>query len=165
MGPHKGRAMTILLFIYLLSLVCWLGAIIFFSFFTAPALFARLPVAQAGAVVATIFPRYYILGYVAGIIALVLAFYMMVALEGARGWWGLSVAALVLAVACTFYAGLEVRPRVTELRPVTEEQNPDPARKAEFDRLHRLSVALNGAVLGLDLVALFGTAGALASRG
>jgi uncharacterized protein DUF4149 len=157
--------MTVLLFIYLLSLVCWLGAIIFFSFFTAPALFARLPVAQAGAVVATIFPRYYILGYVAGIISLVLAFYMMVALREARGWWALSVAALALAVACTFYAGLKVRPRVSELRPMTEEQNPDPIRKAEFDRLHHLSVLLNGTVLVLDLLALLGTAGALASRG
>ncbi len=156
--------MTLLLFIYLLSLVGWLGAIIFFSLLTSPVLFTRLPVAQAGAIVATIFPRYFTLGYVAGTISLMLAFYMMVALEGARGWWGLSVAALVLAVACTFYNGLKVRPRVSELRSVMEEQNPDPRRRAEFDRLHLRAVVLNGIMLGLDLVALFGTAGALASR-
>ncbi len=157
--------MTVLLFIYLLSLVGWLGGITFFSLRTAPTLLANLPAAQAGAMIGTIFSRYFILSYVTGIISLTLALYMMVALEGARGWWGLSVAALVLAVACTFYTGLKVRPRVSELRPVIGEQDPDPARKAEFGRLQRRAIALNGVMLLLDLVALFGTAGALAPRG
>jgi Domain of unknown function (DUF4149) len=157
--------MTILVFIYLLSLVCWLGAVIFFSFFTAPVLFTRLPLAEAGKVVSAIFPRYYALGYVAGIIGTVLALCLMFVMGDARKWWGLSAAALGLALACTLYAGLAVRPRVDAIRSVVEQQNPDPARKAEFDRLHRLSVILNGAVFVLDLAALFTTAGALSLRG
>jgi Domain of unknown function (DUF4149) len=157
--------MIILLFIYLLTLVCWLGAIIFFSFFTAPVLFTRLPLAEAGKVVSTIFPRYYALGYVAGIVGTILALCLMFAMGQGRKWWGLSAAALGFALACTLYAGLVLRPRVDAIRSVVEEQNPDPARKAEFDRLHRLSVILNGAVFVLDLVALFTTAGALSSRG
>ncbi len=157
--------MTTVLFIYLLSLVCWLGAIIFFSFFTAPVLFAQLPLADAGRVLSAIFPRYYVLGYVAGMAGCVLALYLMVAARRGRGWWGISAAALALALACTLYAGLKVRPRVDAVRPVAEEPSPDPARKAEFARLHRVSVILNGAVFLLDLVALFGTAQALAPRG
>ena len=67
-----------------------------------------------------------------------------------------------IALGCTVYAGTVVRPRVDAIRGVSEEANPDPAIKAEFDNLHHLSVTLNGAVLLLDLVALFGTAAALA---
>ena len=155
----------ILLFIYLLAMVCWLGSIIFFSFFTAPAVFGGLPIAEAGKVVAIIFPRYYMLGYIAGAIAFVVAIYMMAATSGARGWWAGAAIAIAIALGCTLYAGTVVRPRVDQIRSVAEEQTPDPARKAEFDRLHQLSVILNGAALLLDLFALFSTAAALAPRG
>ena len=77
----------------------------------------------------------------------------------------MSVLTLGIALACTLYAGTVVRPRVDAIRTVSEEANPDPAIKAEFDKLHHLSVMLNVAVLLLDLVALFGTAAALAPRG
>lgn len=156
--------MVVALFIFLLCIVCWLGAIIFFSAFVAPAVFTQLPVAEAGKVVSAIFPRYYALGYVCGIVALVLALYFAVA-RGPRGWWSGAAAALALALALALYAGALVRPKVNAIRTVTEEQNPDPARKAEFDRLHRLSVMLNGAVLVFDLLALASTAAALSPRG
>ncbi len=154
----------IALFIYLIAIACWLGGIVFFSFFTAPVIFTQLPIADAGRVVHTIFPRYYALGYIAGTIALALAIYFT-AVRDSRLWWGLSVAALVLALGLTFYAGAVVRPRVNAIRGVSEEQNPDPARKAEFDHLHHLSVYLNGAVLLLNLAALAATAEALTRRG
>ncbi|HUY26201.1 MAG TPA: DUF4149 domain-containing protein [Candidatus Binataceae bacterium] len=150
----------IALFVYLLAISCWLGAIVFFSFFTAPAVFGQLPIAEAGKVVHAIFPRYYALGYVAGAIALALAIYFT-AVRDSRLWWGLCAGTLALALGLTFYAGAVVRPRVDALRGVSEEQSPDPARKAEFDHLHHLSVYLNGAVLLLDLAALAATAEAL----
>jgi hypothetical protein len=154
----------IALFVYLVAIACWLGGIVFFSFFTAPVIFTQLPFADAGKVVHTIFPRYYALGYIAGTIALALAIYFT-AVRDSRLWWGLSVAALVLALGLTFYAGAVVRPRVDAIRGVSEEQNPDPARKAEFDHLHHLSVYLNGAVLLLNLAAIAATAEALTRRG
>lgn len=157
--------MTVLIFIYLLALVCWLGAIIFFSFFTAPIVFTRLPIAEAGKVISAIFPRYYLLGYLAGATAFIIAIYLLLATRDARASWIAAVAAIGIALGCTFYAGMAIRPRVDAIRAVAEEQNPDPVRKAEFDRLHRLSVTLNGAVLLLDLAALFATASALTPRG
>jgi hypothetical protein len=48
---------------------------------------------------------------------------------------------------------------------VTEEQNPDPVKRAEFDRLHRLSVMLNGGVMLLNLAAILATAAALTPNG
>lgn len=155
----------ILLFIYLLALVCWLGSVIFFSFFTAPVVFTVLARPDAGKVVSVIFPRYYILGYVAGSLAFIIAIYLLVAGRGPREWWLANALTIGIALACTVYAGTVVRPRVDAIRTVSEEANPDPATKAEFDHLHHLSVVLNGAVLLLDLVALFGTAAALAPRG
>jgi hypothetical protein len=147
------------LFLYLLALVFWLGGMISFVLFTAT-LFSRLPVAEAGKVVSAIFPYYYIAGYVAGAITLVLAIYFAVGGRG-RGWWICSTLLLAGALGLTVYAGAVVRPKVEAVRAATEEATPDPARKAEFDSLHRLSVQLNGAVMLLDLLALLSTAAAL----
>jgi hypothetical protein len=157
--------MIVLIFIYLLALVCWLGSVIFFSFFTAPVVFTVLARPDAGKVVSVIFPRYYILGYVAGGLAFIIAIYLLVASGGPRVWWLASALTIGVALGCTIYAGIIVRPRVDAIRGVSEEANPDPATKAEFDHLHHLSVMLNGSVLLLDLIALFGTAAALAPRG
>jgi len=153
--------MAITLFIYLLCIVCWLGGMIFFSIFTAQVIFNVLPIAEAGKVVSGIFPRYYLLGYVAGIISTLLAIYFTIAYPR-RGWWSLAAITLAIALILTFYAGAVVRPKIDAIRAVVEDQNPDPARKAEFDHLHSLSVALNGGAMLLNLLALLSTAAALA---
>lgn len=147
------------LFFYLLALVCWLGGMITFVFFTGM-LFSRLPTSEAGKVVGAIFPYYYIAGYVAGAIGVVLAIYFAVGGRG-RAWWICSAVLLAGALALTVYAGAVVRPKIETVRSVSEEANPDPGRKAEFDTLHRLSVQLNGVVMVLDLIALLATAAAL----
>ncbi len=156
--------MIIVLSIYLAALGCWLGGIVFFSFFTAPAVFTVLPRHEAGQLISAIFPRYYLLGYIVGTISLVLAIYFT-AVRGPRVWWGGTTVALAIALGITFYAGTVILPRADALRTVTEDPNPDAARKAEFDKLHRTSVILNGTVLLLNLAAIVGTAGALTSRG
>ena len=150
------------LFFYLLALVCWLGGMIFFTAITAPILFSRLPVADAGKVVSAIFPLYYILGYVAGGIALILAIYFSTGSRG-RGWWICSAVLLAAALGLIVYAGAVVRPKIESVRSAPEETTTDPARKAQFDSLHRLSVQLNGAVMVIDLLALLSTAAALTS--
>jgi hypothetical protein len=152
--------MAITLFVYLLCLVAWLGGMIFFSIFIAPVIFTMLPVSEAGKVVSGIFPRYYLLGYGAGIIGVILAFYFTI-VHSPRLWWGFAAVALAISLALTFYAGVIVRPKVDAIRTVAEEANPNPERKAEFDRLHRLSVALNGTVMVLNLIALLSSAAAL----
>jgi hypothetical protein len=156
--------MLIALFFYLLALVCWLGGMIFFTAIIAPVVFKLLPIADAGKLVAALFPRYYILGYVAGAISVALAIYFVVE-HPARLWWSLSALALATALGLTIYAGMIVRPQVDAVRTVVEDQNPDPARRAEFDRLHHLSVMLNGGVMLLNLSALLTTVTALTRNG
>jgi len=156
--------MIIVLTIYLAALGCWLGGIVFFSFFTAPAVFTVLPRHEAGQLISTIFPRYYMLGYIVGTISLVLAIYLT-AVRVPRMWWFGTTFAIAIALGITFYAGTVILPRADALRAVTEDPNPDPVKKAEFDSLHRNSVILNSAVLLLNLAAIAGTAGALTPRG
>jgi uncharacterized membrane protein len=156
--------MAITLFIYLLCLVIWLGGMLFFTIITAPAVFEMLATADAGKVVGAIFPRYYLMGYVAGTVSVILAIYFALQ-HGPALWWSLAALALAIALGTTLYAGAAIRPRINAIRSVTTEANPDPARKAEFDQLHRLSVALNGGVMVLNLLALLSTATAVAPRG
>ena len=156
--------MIVAIFVYLLAIACWLGAIVFFSFVTAPSVFTSLPIAEAGKVISVIFPRYYAVGYIAGSVAVLMSILFTVA-RPARGWWGITTVLLALGLAITFYAGLVVLPRADKLRHVAEDSSPQPEQKAEFDRLHALSVYLNGAVLLLNVGALVTTAGALTGRG
>ena len=110
------------------------------------------------------FPRYYLFGYMTGVIALVMAIYLRSA-RAARLPWGLAAIFIGIALVLCLYADRVVRPRVEAIRGVTEQANPDPAVRAEFDRLHRLSVSLNGAMLLMNLAALVSTAKALTSHG
>lgn len=155
--------MIAVLFLYLLSLVCWLGAMVFFIPVTQTA-FTALPKTEAGKFLAVLFPRYYLLGYICGAIAVGFAIFLC-ATRVPRGWWAIAAFSLVVALGMTLYAGAVVRPRVDAIRTVTEEPNPDPARRAEFDRLHHLSVMLNGGVMLLNLGALLASAVALTPRG
>ena len=156
--------MIVVLTIYLAAIGCWIGGIVFFSFFTAPAVFTVLPRPEAGQLISTIFPRYYMLGYIVGTISLVIAIYFT-AVRGPRIWWGATTVVLAIALGITFYAGTVILPRADAIRTVTESANPDPVRKAEFDKLHRMSVILNGTVLILNIAAIVGTSGALIARG
>ena len=156
--------MVAVLFLYLLSLVCWLGGMVFFSALVAPVVFKVLPLAEAGKLQAVLFPRYYLLGYICGVIGLIGAIYLC-ATRTPRVGWAMAAVALLIALGLTVYAGAVVRPRVDAIRTVSEEANPDPARRAEFDRLHHLSVLINGAVMLLDVGALLATAIALTPPG
>lgn len=156
--------MLIALFVYLIALACWLGGMVFFTVVAAPVIFTLLPIAEAGKLLAGLFPRYYILGYIAGAISVALAIYFMVE-RPPRLWWTCSAFALVTALGLTVYAGMIVRPQVDKVRMVVEQQNPDPARRAEFDRLHHLSVMLNGGAMLLNLTALLTTVSALTRNG
>ena len=155
--------MVAAVFVYLLSLVCWLGGMVFFIVVTQTA-FTALPKVEAGTFLAALFPRYYLFGYICGAIAVILAI-LLCATRIPRMWWATAALALLIALGLTVYAGAAVRPQADAIRSVTTEVNPDPARRAEFDRLHHLSVMLNGAVMLLNLAALFSSAVALTPRG
>ena len=149
---------TLINFIYLLSLVCWVGSIIFFSFFVSPVVFKTLEREKAGELVGIIFPRYYMIGYVCGVLVLVTLLLTGPETVGLK-WcaWGI----MMLGTAS---AGLGVNPRAKtlkeKLKDASETEKPD--LEVRFKTLHSLSVKLNAAVLFAGLWLLWLTSVKLA---
>ncbi|MGA8142628.1 MAG: DUF4149 domain-containing protein [Candidatus Acidiferrales bacterium] len=150
---------NILRFIQFLSLGTWLGSIIYFSFAVAPALFATLQNRdQAGAIVGIALGRLHHLGIIAAIL------YLVASLALARSPKVLAQPAVVAVIAMLVFTVISqhrITPRMAQLRTqmVSVDATPptNPLR-AEFDRLHKVSVRLEGSVLLLGLIALFLTA-------
>ncbi len=146
---------TFLQFVHILSLVCWLGSIIFFSFFAAPAIFGTLDREKAGEVVGRIFPKYYMIGYVCGVLILVTL------LLGTQMVSVPKLGLLLVMLGCTLVAGLGINPRAREMKAgMKAAQTPEDREplEAKFKSLHSLSVKLNGTVLLAGLGFLWITA-------
>ena len=147
---------TLINFIYLLSLVIWLGSIIFFSFIAAPGIFKTLDRDKAGELAGVIFPKYYFLGYVCAGLSLVALF------VGSEKIPIFQLALLLGMATCTFIAGMVIGPKAKVLKArIKNETGNGEALKRAFNSLHGWSVRLNAAVLLMGLVLLWGTAGIL----
>ncbi len=137
--------------IFLLSLVVWVGGIVFFSFVTAPSLFHALPTEIAGKAVSAIFPKYYLLGYIAGFLGL-----GCLLVSGLRsGHWETPRMFLITAMlALSLVNGFVIHPKARALKEViqtkTSEAEIAPLKEA-FGRVHRWSVVGNGITLLLGL--------------
>lgn len=144
--------------IFLLSLVVWIGGIVFFSFIVAPSIFKGLPPEFAGKAVAAIFPKYYPMGYISGTVA----FTSLVFSAAKTGSWPVAKMILVLAMmTLTISNSLVTYPKARALKEeikISESGTDIHHLKEEFDRIHRWSVLNNGAVLLLGLILLFMTA-------
>ena len=143
---------TIFNFIYLLSLVVWIGSIVFFSFFVAPVVFKSLEREKAGELVGIIFPRYYKVGYACGTLIL-LSFLGSGVEEIGLKWcaWGTMCLTSILG-------GVVVNPKAKLLKEKIKSASEKEKSKLEskFKSLHSFSVKLNAATLfsGLWLLAL-----------
>ena len=143
---------TIFNFIYLLSLVVWIGSIVFFSFFVAPVVFKTLEREKAGELVGIIFPRYYKVGYVCGTL-IFLSFLILGEEEMGLKWcaWGIMGLASILA-------GVVVNPKAKLLKEKIKSKSDEEKSEleAKFKSLHSFSVKLNAVTLfsGLWLLGL-----------
>ncbi len=142
---------TLIHFVYILGLVCWIGSIVFFSFFAAPVIFTSLDREKAGEVVGVIFPRNYLLGYVCAALTL------PTLLIGTENLMGAKQIFMFIMIAGWLSAGLYVSPKARDLKTrlksagSTEEQE---TLETQFKTMHSLAVKLNGTVLlaGLGLL-------------
>lgn len=137
---------------YLLATVAWLGAILFFSFGVAPIIFKVLEPSQAARFVRSLFPRYYAWGAIAATAALASFTSGVLVTTEYRGPWALGqILLLVAVVLANFYCGNTLTPQINAARDA------GPGQSGRFDRLHKRSVRLNGAMLltGVVLIAAF----------
>ena len=148
---------TIVRFLQFLTLGAWIGAVLYFGAIVAPAAFSVLAPDQAGALVGLTLGRLHLVGIVAGVI------YLLVTALGARSAAALVRPAplLVLAmVVLTFTSQYWVSGTMDALRAQMGSVSATPATnqlRASFDRLHRISVNLELAVLVAGLLALIFT--------
>jgi hypothetical protein len=143
-------------FLQVLALGAWLGAIFYFSAVVAPSAFAVLPTKDlAGTLVGQSLSRLHALGLIAAIVFLIAGG----AIAGSiRAFAKPGMIGVVLMVLLTAISQNKVTHRMNELRTAmvsVEKTATDDPRRAEFDRLHSLSVGLEGAVFLIGLVALY----------
>ena len=147
--------------IHVLALALWVGGMAFMTFVAAPSIFKVLPREPAGDVVGDIFPKYFTLGYVYCLLAILTA----VGVYLKEDYWNKpKLLVLGLMFILTFYDGLVVAPRAHAVRAEmkkAEQEEQEEQKKAlwgEFVRLHSQSAAINIIVLGLGIAVVVTTA-------
>jgi cytochrome bd-type quinol oxidase subunit 2 len=138
---------TAVVWLYLLALIVWLGETVFLSFVVAPSIFRGFPPEEAGRVMGTIFPAYYAVGIVCGVVLVGAAVFLWRTGSAGAARWGLAAALAVVMLVCILYAGFAVQPRVRELRELRHRPDAPANVEADFQHLHGLSVQLNSVVL------------------
>ncbi len=144
----------LLIIIFLLAAGVWTGTIVFQSAVVTPTVFTGLDETQARVFLRTLFPRFFRLGLVCGIVmATVLA---VIAVSGAASNT-LTAMAVLTAIMLIFGAiSLALVPLINAARDA------GPPGAARFKALHRLSVILTVLVLMLGVAAI-ATVGGTAS--
>ncbi len=160
--------MSILRFLMLLSLVVWVGGIIFFAFVLAPTVFhpGILPSRQlAGAVVSRSLEMLHWIGLACGILFLITSVVdsrVMTGFASPFAGRNLLVCAMIVLTVISMFAisapMLALRNDMVFIDNVPQ----DDARRVEFNRLHVWSTRLEGAVLLLGLAVIFLTSRRLA---
>jgi len=158
--------MPLLRYLMLLSLIVWLGGLIFFSFVVAPTVFSVLPTRHlAGSIVSRSLSALHWIGIVSGIVFLITsALYSRLHAGSAQPLAPRHIL-LYIMLGLTLISQFGISPRMATLRASMPETNSaaatDPVRM-QFNALHAWSTRLEGGVLLLGLVAVYLTAQQLA---
>ena len=155
--------MTLVRFLMLLTLVVWVGGIIFFAFVVAPALFTTLPSRElAGAVVQRSLAALHWIGIGCGVV-----FSACSLVDFRSRVVSVRNAAILLMIALTLTSQVAVTGRMQRLHAsmgAIDSVPANDARRAQFDSLHQWSTVLEAFVLLLGLVALYDTTRSFSRR-
>lgn len=151
---------TLLRFLYLTSLILWLGSMVYFSLFVTPKIFGTLSLDIAGKLVGALFPSYYGIGMASGLVLFLSALYFALKGKGRLSWLNTSLIALMFIL--TLYAGVALHPQIRATKAKAEATTESTERGkafARFGRLHRLAIAVNTIVLltGIGVVFITGS--------
>ena len=160
--------MSFLRFVMVLSLVLWIGGLIFFAFVLAPTAFTVLPDTHlAGNVVGRALGKLHWIAIFSGIVFLISSLLYSRLTEGTAHAFAMRNVLIVLMLGLTLFSQFWIIPRMDTLRAQVGNfaQIPldNPAR-AQFDALHVWSTRVEGAVLLLGLVAVYLTTSAASRR-
>ena len=153
--------MSMIRFLMLLSLVAWVGGIIFFAFVLAPTVFhpGILPSRQlAGAVVSRSLGMLHWIGLACGVVFLVTSVIDSQIVSGVPAPFSARNLVVFTMILLTLISMFVVSTRMLDLRNqmvIIDNVPPDDARRVEFNRLHVWSTRLETTVLLLGLAVIF----------
>ncbi len=146
----------------LLSLVVWIGGIIFFASVVAPAAFAVLPSHQyAGQVVSRSLDRLHWIGVGSGVVFLIASMAYARAATGAVQPFAARHVLIVVMIVLTLVSQMTISGKMLALRndmQVIDNVPRDDPRRLEFNRLHQWSTRLESTVLLMGLAVIYLTA-------
>jgi uncharacterized membrane protein len=157
--------MSFLRFLMVLSLVVWIGGLIFFAFVLAPTAFQVLPSTHlAGNVVGRALGKLHWIAIISGIVFLIASLLYSYLTHGAAHIFAMRHVLICLMLGLTLFSQFWIIPRMDTLRAsvgdfATVPLN-DPAR-VQFDALHVWSTRVESAVLLLGLVLIYLTVSAI----
>lgn len=151
--------MTLARFFMLLSLVLWLGGLLFFAFVLAPTVFSVLPMRHlAGNVVHRSLGMLHWIGIASGIVYLASSILYSALSTGSPQLTALRNLLVLAMIALTLVAMFAIQRPAAELRArmgVIDDVPQNDPRRLEFNRLHRWSTRVEGTVMLLGLAVLY----------
>jgi len=160
--------MSFLRYLMLLSLLVWIGGLIFFAFVLAPTAFQVLPDTHlAGNMVGRSLGKLHWIAIVSGIVFLVSSLVYSYFADGTAHVFAMRHVLICLMLGLTLFSQFWIIPRMDRLRAQVGDfakvTLDNPAR-VQFDALHVWSTRVEGAVLLLGLVVAYLTASAFHQR-
>src|SRR5271170_3565844 len=160
--------MSFLRFLMLLSLVCWIGGLIFFAFVLAPTAFSVLPNTHlAGNVVGRALGKLHWIAIFSGMVLLASSLLHSRFTDGTAHVFAMRHVLLCLMLALALISQFGIIPRMDVLRASLGEVSAaliDNPERVQFDALHVWSTRVEGAVLLLGLIVVYLTAQQLGMR-
>ncbi|MFZ0296159.1 MAG: DUF4149 domain-containing protein [Candidatus Sulfotelmatobacter sp.] len=157
--------MSFLRFLMLLSLIVWIGGLIFFAFVLAPTAFSIPEVLPnthlAGNVVGRALGKLHWIGLISGVVFLTSSLLYSRFTNGTAHLFAARHVLLCLMLALTLISQFGIMPRMDVLRASLGEISSVPIdnpERIQFDTLHVWSTRVEGAVLLLGLVVVYLTA-------
>ncbi len=151
--------MSFLRFLMLISLVVWIGGLIFFSLVVAPTAFSVLPTSHlAGSVVGRSLGKLHWLAIFSAVLYLISSLLYSRLTEGTAHVFAARHILLCLMLALTLISQFGIIPRMDALRASLGEIRAVPVdnpQRIQFDALHLWSTRLEGSVLLLGLVVVY----------
>jgi uncharacterized membrane protein len=154
--------MSFLRFLMLLSLVVWIGGLLFFAFVLAPTAFSVLPTSHlAGNVVGRALGKLHWIAIISGIIFLASSLLYSRLADGTAHLFAARHVLLCVMLVLTLVSQFGIIPRMDALRASLGDVRSVPIdnpERVQFDALHVWSTRVEGAVLLLGLVVVYLTA-------
>ncbi len=162
--------MSFLRYLMLLSLVVWIGGLIFFAFVLAPTVFAPgvLPSTHlAGNVVGRALSKLHWIGIISAVVFLISSLLYSRLVDGTAHVFAMRNILMSMMLALTLVSQFWIIPRMDALRAQVSDfatvaiDNPT---RVQFDALHVWSTRVEGAVLLLGLIVIYLTASLFSQR-